>query len=130
MVRPTSLHVETPNVAHHPHRTPLYAGRTISRPDWERTPNERKVCAALEEVAKQVGAKSIQAVAIAYVMQKTPYVFPIVGGRKVEQLQANIEALDVVLSEEQITFLEGVIPFDKGFPHGMVVSNLALGFMW
>ena len=58
-----------------------------------------------------------------------PYVFPIVGGRKVEQLQANIKALDVVLSEEQITFLEGVIPFDRGFPHGMVVSNVALGFM-
>ena len=48
---------------------------------------------------RQVGAKSIQAVAIAYVMQKTPYVFPIIGCRKTEQLRANIEALDVRLSE-------------------------------
>ena len=29
--------------------------------DWERTPEQRKVCLALEEVAKQVGAKSIAA---------------------------------------------------------------------
>ena len=29
--------------------------------DWERTPDERKMCQALEEVAKQVGAQSIQA---------------------------------------------------------------------
>ena len=36
-------------------------GRTLFNPEWERTPDERKVCLALEEVAKQVGAKSIQA---------------------------------------------------------------------
>ncbi|KAM5543257.1 hypothetical protein V8D89_003131 [Ganoderma adspersum] len=95
-------------------------GRTILRPDWERTERERTLCKALEEVQKQVGAKSIQAVAIAYVMQKAPFVFPIVGGRKKEQLEANIEALDVALSEEQIKYLEGVLPFDPGFPNTMV----------
>ncbi|EJF56113.1 Aldo/keto reductase [Dichomitus squalens LYAD-421 SS1] len=95
-------------------------GRTISRPAWERTESERKVCKALEDVQRQVGAKSIQAVAIAYVMQKTPYVFPIIGCRKTEQLQANIEALDVKLTEEHIKFLEGVLPFDAGFPSTMV----------
>ena len=62
--------------------------------------------------------------AIAYVLQKTPYVFPIIGCRKIEQLQANIEALDVSLSPEQIKYLEGVLPFDPGFPHTMVVSIL------
>ena len=104
----------------------LISGRTISRPEWERSENEKKLCKALEEVAQQVGAKSIQAVAIAYVMQKTPYVFPIVGYRKIEQLHANIEALDVALSTEQIQFLESVLPFDLGFPHGMVVRTSLL----
>ena len=59
-------------------------------------------------------------------MQKTPYVFPIIGCRKIEQLQANVEALDVVLSEEQIKYLESVLPFDPGFPHTFVVSCLQL----
>ena len=34
-------------------------GRTTLSPDWERTESEKKVCKALEEVAKAVGAKSI-----------------------------------------------------------------------
>ena len=89
---------------------------------WERTPEERKVCSALEKVAAEVGAKSITAVAFAYVMQKTPYVFPIIGGRKVEHLHANLEALEISLSPEQIAFLEGVVPFNKGFPYSFFVS--------
>jgi aryl-alcohol dehydrogenase-like predicted oxidoreductase len=34
-------------------------GRTTLSADWERTESEKKVCKALEEVAKAVGAKSI-----------------------------------------------------------------------
>ncbi|KAH9951700.1 aryl-alcohol dehydrogenase [Amylocystis lapponica] len=90
-------------------------GRTVFG-DWQRTPEERKVCLALEEVAKQVGTKSITAVAIAYVMQKTPYVFPIIGGRKVEHLMSNIEALSISLTPEQVKFLESAQPLDLGFP--------------
>lgn len=55
-------------------------------------------------------------------MQKTPYVFPIVGGRKVEHLLDNITALDIALSTEQIKYLEDVLPFNPGFPHDMIVS--------
>ncbi|KAI0793000.1 aryl-alcohol dehydrogenase [Irpex lacteus] len=87
---------------------------------WERSEDERKVCKKLEEVAKEVGAKGITSVAIAYVMHKSPYAFPIVGGRKVEHLQANIEALDISLSEEQIKAIEDVLPFDVGFPGGLM----------
>lgn len=62
-------------------------------------------------------------VAIAYLMQKTPYVFPIIGGRKVEHLLANVEALDITLTHDQITFLESIIPFDPGFPTTMIVCT-------
>ncbi|PSR75687.1 hypothetical protein PHLCEN_2v8978 [Hermanssonia centrifuga] len=84
--------------------------------NWERDEDQRKVCTALEKVAQEVGAKSITSVAIAYVMQKAPYVFPIIGGRKVEHLHSNLEALDIALTPEHITYLEGILPFDKGFP--------------
>lgn len=67
-------------------------------------------------------SSSFVAVALAYVMQKTPYVFPIVGGRKVEHLLDNIAALEIALSEEQVKYLEDVLPFVRGFPHDMVVS--------
>ena len=97
-------------------------GRTVFSKDWLRTEDEKKMSAALEKVAREVGTEHITAVAIAYVMQKTPYVFPIIGGRKVEHLMANIEALKVSLSDEQIQYLESILPFDPGFPTGLIVS--------
>lgn len=98
-------------------------GRTLmAREEWRRNEDEKKMSAALEKVAKEVGAEHITAVAIAYVMQKTPYVFPVIGGRKVEQLLANIEALKISLSDEQMKYLESILPFDPGFPNTMIVS--------
>jgi aryl-alcohol dehydrogenase-like predicted oxidoreductase len=36
-------------------------GRTVLNPDWERTPEEKKVCDALEDIAKEIGTESITA---------------------------------------------------------------------
>ncbi|CDO73375.1 hypothetical protein BN946_scf185013.g9 [Trametes cinnabarina] len=105
-------------------------GRIIFDPNWERNETEKKVCKVLEEVAAQVGAKSIQAVAIAYVMQKTPYVFPILGGRKPEQLYANIEALNIALTDEQIRYIESASPFDPGFPFNLFGDGSDYGFLY
>ncbi|KAG1885014.1 NADP-dependent oxidoreductase domain-containing protein [Suillus subluteus] len=91
-------------------------GRTFTTPNWERNETERAMSTALEKVAKQVGAKHITAVAIAYLMQKTPYVFPIIGGRKVEHLEANLESLTISLTTEHVKYLESIVPFDPGFP--------------
>lgn len=95
-------------------------GRTSVLGGWERTPDEKKMCDALQVIANQVGVKSIQAVAIAYTMHKAPFVFPIIGGRKVEHLHANIEALDIRLTQDQINYIEGILPFDKGFPQNII----------
>jgi len=55
-------------------------------------------------------------------MQKTAYVFPVIGGRKPEHLLANVEALELVLTDEHIKYLESVTDFDPGFPNAMIVS--------
>ncbi|KAF4620687.1 hypothetical protein D9613_000769 [Agrocybe pediades] len=94
-------------------------GRTMYNPRWERNEKEKIVCKALEKVAEEIGAKHITSVAIAYLMHKTIYVFPIVGGRKVEHLLANMEALSLSLTEEHIKYLEGVVEFDPGFPNAV-----------
>ncbi|KAJ7677888.1 aryl-alcohol dehydrogenase [Mycena polygramma] len=94
-------------------------GRSVMGP-WERNENEKKVCVALEVVAKKIGAQHITAVAIAYTMHKAPYLFPIIGGRKIEHLMANIEALDITLTPEQIAEIEAALPFDKGFPNNFI----------
>lgn len=64
--------------------------------------------------------------AIAYVMQKTPYVFPIIGGRKVEHLMNNLEALDIILKPEHFEYIESILPFDRGFPYDFFVRILTL----
>ncbi|KAJ3541244.1 hypothetical protein NMY22_g3959 [Coprinellus aureogranulatus] len=97
--------------------------------NWERTEEEKKVCRALEKVAAEVGAKSINAVAIAYTLFKTTYVFPIIGGRKVENLLENIEALDITLTEEQLKYLDSVVPLNLGFPHNIIGNGTAMGLL-
>lgn len=69
----------------------------------------------LEALAK---AKSTQitSVALAYVRHKYPYVYPIVGGRKIEHLKGNIEALGLELSDDEVREIDAAVPFDIGFP--------------
>ncbi|TFK36524.1 NADP-dependent oxidoreductase domain-containing protein [Crucibulum laeve] len=100
-------------------------GRMLRGSNWERNETEKQVCKALEKVADEVGAKHISSVAIAYLMQKVPFVFPIIGGRKVEHLLENVEALDIKITPEQIKFLESVMPFDAGFPSTMIGNGEA-----
>ncbi|KAI0253752.1 Aldo/keto reductase [Lactifluus subvellereus] len=100
-------------------------GRMVTSSNWERTEEERKVCLVLEQVASEVGVESITSVAIAYVMHKTPYVFPIIGGRKIEHLKQNIQSLDVSLSPEQIQRIDSAKPFDLGFPHDLIGNSAA-----
>ena len=59
--------------------------------------------------------------AIAYTLHKAPFVFPIIGGRKVEHLHANIEALNIKLTPEQISEIENATPFDAGAPYTALV---------
>jgi aryl-alcohol dehydrogenase-like predicted oxidoreductase len=94
----------------------------------EQTEQEQKISEALEKVAGEHGIESITAIALAYVMAKAPYVFPIVGGRKVEHLHDNIQALKIKLTDKQIEHLESVVPFEAGFPNnfvGVVSQTLA-----
>ena len=71
-------------------------------------------------------APLLNIVAIAYVMHKAPYIFPVIGGRKVEHLLANIEALSISLTDEQMKFIDDVLPFDKGFPAKYIVRLLLI----
>ncbi|KAH7884742.1 NADP-dependent oxidoreductase domain-containing protein [Phlebopus sp. FC_14] len=54
--------------------------------------------------------------ALEQVAKEAPYMFPIIGGRKIEHLEANIEPLKIKLTPEPIKFLESVVPFNPGFP--------------
>lgn len=76
----------------------------------------------LSEDGKETG---VTEVALAYILHKAAQwgvynVFPVVGGRRVEQLEANIRALGIKLTVEQVKYLESVKPFEIGFPHDFI----------
>ena len=48
---------------------------------------------------------------------------PIIGGRKVEHLKQNVQALDISLSAEQIQRIDNAKPFDFGFPLNFIVRT-------
>lgn len=85
----------------------------------EASDTDIKISLALEAIAHRKNT-AITSIALAYVMHKTPYVFPIVGGRKVEHLKANVDALTIELSDQDIQEIEGALPFDLGFPHNFL----------
>ncbi|CAK7266487.1 hypothetical protein SEPCBS119000_002049 [Sporothrix epigloea] len=93
-------------------------GRQVSA-----SPEAIAVSRVLETVAGRHNSV-ITSVALAYVMQKTPYVFPIIGCRNTTQLQGNIDALSLVLTEEDIAEIEAAVPFDLGFPHNFFTNGM------
>ncbi|KAI9442879.1 Aldo/keto reductase, partial [Lactarius psammicola] len=92
---------------------------TLFDQNWERTEEEMGMCLVLEDTAKEIEATSITAVAIAYHLLNTPYVFPIVGSRKAEQLRENLQALDISLTPEQMNRIESTKPFEPDFSYSV-----------
>ncbi|KAH6614149.1 NADP-dependent oxidoreductase domain-containing protein [Boeremia exigua] len=93
-------------------------GRVALMPQLDRA---AKVAEKLEAVAKRRDTL-ITSIALAYVRTKYPYVIPIVGGRKVEHLKGNIEALSIDLSAEEVLEIESAVEFDVGFPLSMIFA--------
>lgn len=82
----------------------------------------------LEEIANKKNTQ-ITSVALAYAMHKYPYVFPIVGGRKIEHLKGNIEALEWELSEEEITEIEKESGMKPEFPERVIGKSGEIGWL-
>ncbi|KAK9371359.1 sterigmatocystin biosynthesis dehydrogenase [Lipomyces kononenkoae] len=84
---------------------------------------DKNVSRVLEKISMELNTR-ITSVAMMYAMQKAPYVFPIIGGRTVEHLKGNVDALGVHLTEEHIKEVETGYDFDHGFPHTFLSGTL------
>lgn len=82
-----------------------------------------KISKVLESIGKKKGAE-ITSVALAYVMNKTPYVFPIIGGRNIKHLKGNIEGLSLELTKEDMAEIDGATSFDIGFPMNFLSNGV------
>lgn len=77
--------------------------------------NDVKVSQKLESIANKKGTV-LTSIALAYIRSKYPYVYPIVGGRRIEHLKGNIEALSIELSDVEVEEIDSAVDFDVGFP--------------
>ena len=89
-----------------------------------RTGKEAEVSLVLEKIGNaRARPVPLTSIALAYVLHKTPYVTPIVGGRKISHLKQNIEALMIRLTPQEIDEIEAAYPFDVGFPMNFITGN-------
>ena len=84
---------------------------------------DKQFSAQLESIADKMGVELL-GVALAYVIQKAPYVFPIVGGRKIEHIKGSIKSLSVSLTQKEVEEVESAYEFDHGFPHTFLSGTL------
>jgi aryl-alcohol dehydrogenase-like predicted oxidoreductase len=80
---------------------------------------DHAVARAVQDVAQQIGASASQ-VALAWMMHRWKTVHPIVGVSRLEQLEDNLAATDITLTNEAMTSLEASTGFDIGFPHDFI----------
>ena len=99
------------------------------KPDQSRAD---RIVAALKTVSAKVG-RSVAQVALAWLRYRPVPVIPILGARKLSQLQDNLASLDLALPGEQVKILDDASQIDLGFPYSMyergLVRNIAYGGM-
>ncbi len=87
-------------------------------------PSELETVQEVVKIAEEVGRPASQ-VAANWVRQQQhkAQVIPILGARKLEQLQDNLAMLEWELSQEQLDRLDKVSGFTLGFPHSFIYRN-------
>src|SRR6202030_2911415 len=92
-----------------------------------------RIISAVKVVSEQVG-RSMAQVALAWLRRQTVPVIPIMGARKVSQLQDNLASLDLKLSTEQLKSLDGARRNELEFPQSIyereTVRSIRYGGTW
>lgn len=87
------------------------------------------IVAALQKVSQQVG-RSVAQVALAWLRHRDVPVIPIVGARKIAQLEDNLASLELKLIVEQVSILDQASAIEMGFPHDFYEVDLVKGMVY
>ncbi|NJL68749.1 MAG: aldo/keto reductase, partial [Microcoleus sp. SM1_3_4] len=86
-----------------------------------------KIAAEVSKIAAEIGKPASQ-VALNWLRQQAIDVIPIVGSRKVSQLQQNLACVEFELTAEQMQRLDAVSAIELGFPHDFLKSSIFQDF--
>ena len=82
-----------------------------------------RVVAAVKQVYDQVGRGMAQ-VALAWLRYRAVPVIPILGARKLTQLQDNLASFDLALTPDKVKILDDASHIDLGFPQELYAKEL------
>jgi aryl-alcohol dehydrogenase-like predicted oxidoreductase len=88
-----------------------------------------RIVAALQKVSKEVGRSPAQ-VALAWLQHRDIPVIPIIGARRIPQLQDNLASLELRLTAEQLSVLNDASAIEMGFPHDFFEKELVKTFAY
>ena len=78
-------------------------------------------------VAKEIGASPAQ-VSLAWLRHRPTRVIPIIGARKLPQLDDNLKSLELTLDEAQLRRLDEASAIPMGFPHDFLALEMVRTF--
>ena len=87
------------------------------------------IAEAVKKVASDLGATPSQ-VALAWTMRDARVASPIVGARSLDQLEDNLGALDLTLTDTALADLETASAVDLGFPHEFLTRPMTQNVMF
>ncbi len=85
----------------------------------------RVIAEVVKEIAKEIDRSPAQ-VALNWVRQQSGVVIPIVGSRKVSQMEDNLNSVDFKLEQDHLNRLNEVSKIELGFPHEFLASEPVL----
>jgi aryl-alcohol dehydrogenase-like predicted oxidoreductase len=88
-------------------------------PEQQRTD---RIVTAVKAVSDQTG-RGMAEVALAWLRYRPAPVIPIIGARKLSQLQDNLASFDLALSAEQVKALDEASQIDPGFPYRLYAKE-------
>jgi aryl-alcohol dehydrogenase-like predicted oxidoreductase len=89
-------------------------------PEQQRT---TRILTAVKTVSEQIG-RSMAQVALAWLRYRTVPVIPLIGARKLSQLQDNLASFDFELSAEQVKSLDEASRIELGFPQDLYTNEV------
>jgi len=88
-----------------------------------------RIVAAVKTVATQTG-RSMAQVALAWLRHRPVPVIPIIGARKLTQLQDNLASAQLTLSPNHLKTLDDASAIDLGFPTAFYAKDLVRNFVY
>jgi aryl-alcohol dehydrogenase-like predicted oxidoreductase len=97
-----------------------YEGTKDFLPEEQRA---ARIISAVKAASEQVG-RSMAQVALAWLRYRSVPVIPIIGARKLSQLQDNLASFDLQLSAEQLKSLDVASQIELGFPERLYEKEM------